>query len=104
MGGSMGMYVGNAILAAAEAALRDAAAFVAGSMMSTVCVLSIGLYLAEVGLSTDQGWIVDGSKMVTLVLPFDVAAAVITIGLTVIASRSSCETIMPCGVICGCTE
>ena len=62
-------------------------AFAAGLMMSIICVLSIGLYLADVGLSADQSWVVDGSKMVTLVLPFDVAAAVITIGLTVIASR-----------------
>lgn len=65
----------------------DVAGFAAGFMMSVVCVLSIGLYLADVGLAADQGWLVDGDKMVTLVLPFDVAAAVITIGLTILASR-----------------
>ena len=56
-------------------------------MMSIVCVLSIGLYLDDVGLAADQGWLVDGDRMVALVLPFDVAAAVITIGLTILASR-----------------
>ncbi len=65
----------------------DAAAFAAGVMMSVICVLSIGLYLADVGLAADGGWLVDGGKMVTLVLPFDVAAAVITVGLTILASR-----------------
>lgn len=52
-------------------------------MMSIIYVLSIGLYLAAVGLFADQGRLVDGEQILRLVLPFDVAAAAITIGLTV---------------------
>ena len=74
---------------AVRALWGDIAGFAAGLMMSVVCVLSIGLYLADVGLAADGGWLVDGNKMVTLVLPFDAAAAVLTIGLTILASRFS---------------
>jgi len=66
-------------------------AVVAGIAMSIVCVLSIALYLGEVGLNADSGWLVDGGRMVRLVLPFDVAAAVITVTLLTIASRRSAD-------------
>jgi hypothetical protein len=36
-------------------------------MLSIVCVLSVTLYLAEVGLTPDQGWLVDGAQMLRLV-------------------------------------
>ena len=64
-----------------------AASVVAGAMMGVICVLSIALYVAEVGLGADDGWLVDGEKMLQLVIPFDVAAAVITVGLLLIATR-----------------
>lgn len=66
-------------------------ALLAGGMMSVVCVLSILLYLAEVGLSSDGGWLVDGGQMLRLIIPFDVAAAVITLGLLAVASRHSAD-------------
>ena len=56
-------------------------------MMSVICVVSIALYLAEVGLGPDDGWLVDGEQMLQLVLPFDVAAAVITVALTLLAAQ-----------------
>lgn len=58
----------------------------AGIMMSIICIGSIGLYLREVGLDANDGWLVDGERMLQLVIPFDVAAAVITIGLTLMAA------------------
>jgi hypothetical protein len=64
-----------------------AIALVAGVMMSFVCIASIAAYLAEVGLDGSGGWLVDSDRMLQLVIPFDVAAAVITIGLTLIAAR-----------------
>ena len=79
------------VVAGTTLALRslwgNVAAAAGGTMMSIVCVLSIALYLTEVGLAPDQGWQVDGAEMLRLVLPFDVGAALITIGLTVLASR-----------------
>lgn len=73
-------YLGGKWLAAA-----------AGAMMSVVCVLSIALYLAEVGLDADGGWLVDGEQMLRLVIPFDIAAALITVTLLVVAARRSSD-------------
>ncbi len=62
------------------------AAIVAGIAMSVVCVTSIALYLAKVGLDVRGGWLVDSEQMLRMVLPFDVAAATMTIGLTLLAA------------------
>lgn len=64
-------------------------AIVAGVMMSIICVTSIALYLAEVGLDDQQGWLVDSEQMLRLVIPFDVMAAAITVGLTLLAAGRS---------------
>ncbi len=53
---------------------------VAGAvMMGVVCVWSIWRYLDIVGFTADGGWLVDGGKIATLILPFDVMAAVLAI-------------------------
>lgn len=81
------------VVAGTTLALRSlwgtAAALVGGAMMSVVCVLSIALYLVEVGLTTDQAWLVDGGQMLRLVLPFDIAAALITVTLLMLAARAT---------------
>jgi hypothetical protein len=59
----------------------------AGWMMSVVCVLSIAAYLDQVGLTESGGWLIDGGQLLRLVIPFDVAAALITLGLTWLAAR-----------------
>jgi uncharacterized membrane protein len=66
-------------------------AIVAGLTMSIVCVTSIALYLAEVGLDPNGGWLVDAEQMLRLVLPFDVIAAVMTVALVVVAARRSVD-------------
>lgn len=63
----------------------------AGIAMSIVCVLSIALYLAEVGLDADGGWLVDAGQMLRLVLPFDLVAAVMTLTLVAMAGRKSAD-------------
>jgi hypothetical protein len=78
--------VGGIILAALSLWGR-AAALVIGFAMSVICVFSIGLYLAEVGLTANGDWLVDQEQMLRLVIPFDVAAATMTIGLTVLAAK-----------------
>ncbi len=65
----------------------SAASVLAGAMMATICVASIALYVAEVGLDPNGGWLVDGDALLRLVLPFDVAAPIITIALTLLAIR-----------------
>ncbi len=66
-------------------------AVAAGIAMSIVCVLSIALYLAAVGLDAKGGWLVDGGEMLRLVLPFDVVAALMTVSLLLLAARRSAD-------------
>ena len=60
---------------------------VAAWLMTAACVFSNWNYLRVVGFDADGGWVVDGGELVRLVLPFDVVAAVIAVGLGVVASR-----------------
>jgi triacylglycerol esterase/lipase EstA (alpha/beta hydrolase family) len=46
---------------AVRALWGDTTAFAAGFMMSVISVLSIVLYLTDVGLGTNDGWLVDGT-------------------------------------------
>ena len=80
-------WVVGGIILAARALWGRAAALTIGSAMSVICVFSIALYLAEVGLTADGNWLVDQEQMLRLVIPFDVAAALMTIGLTILAAR-----------------
>ena len=80
-------WVVSGTMLAVRLLLGRVASLAAGWMMSVVCVLSIAAYLDRVGLDDDGGWLVDGEQMLRLVIPFDVAAAVITIGLTLVAVR-----------------
>lgn len=63
----------------------------AGAMMSVICVMSIALYLGEVGLDPNGGWLVDGGQMLRLVIPFDIVAATLTVTLLVLAARRSVD-------------
>ena len=52
---------------------------VGGLMMGVICVWSIWNYLNTVGFTVDGGWLVSGADIARLILPFDVAAAVMAI-------------------------
>ncbi|MEA2000268.1 MAG: hypothetical protein U9N84_00040 [Actinomycetota bacterium] len=80
-------WVVGGIILAARTLWGRTAALTIGFAMSVVCVFSIGLYLAEVGLASGGDWLVDQEQMLRLVIPFDVAAATMTIGLTILAAR-----------------
>lgn len=55
-----------------------------GVALGVACVLSIWNYVRVVGFSDSGGWVVDGTRLMTLVIPFDmVAAAVATAVLLV---------------------
>ncbi len=64
-------------------------AVAAGVAMGVVCVWSIANYLWTVGTGPNGSWIVDGGAMLRLVIPFDVMAAVIAVGVLVAAVRRS---------------
>lgn len=72
-------------------------ALVAGTILGVVCVWSIWRYLDRVGFGSDGGWIVDGDALRTLVIPFDTAAAVMAVGLVLLAIRRRTSGIEPEG-------
>ena len=49
-------------------------------VMGAVCVWSIWRYLDVVGFTPEGGWLVDGARIASLVLPFDLMAAVLAVG------------------------
>ena len=63
------------------------AAVIAGSLVGVGCVLSIWNYLRVVGLADDGGWLLDGSELMRLVIPFDTLAAVIAGALLLAGAR-----------------
>ncbi len=68
---------------------------IAGTLLLLACVASIAIYLARVGFTSSGGWLVDGAEMMAVVIPSDVAAAVMSLSVVLLASRkldSSQET------------
>jgi len=62
-------------------------ATVAGALLLIACVVSIAVYLVVVGFTPGGGWLVDGSRMLTIVIPSDVMAAIISLTVLLRASR-----------------
>ncbi|MFP3915229.1 MAG: hypothetical protein ACLFWM_10160 [Actinomycetota bacterium] len=61
----------------------------AGVAMAVVCLWSIWAYLDAVGFTAEGGWLVDGGALIRYVLPFDIAAAVISVSVLVLGARRS---------------
>ncbi|REK10999.1 MAG: hypothetical protein DWQ40_12525 [Actinobacteria bacterium] len=59
---------------------------VAAVALILACVASIAVYLAVVGFGPGGEWVVDGRSMLTIVLPSDVMAAVISVTTLLVAS------------------
>lgn len=55
----------------------------AGLGLGVACVASVWNYLRVVGFGPDGEWIVDGERLLQLVLPFDAAAAVVALAALV---------------------
>lgn len=68
-------------------ARSDRTGQLAAVALDLICVFSIWNYLRVVGFDADGGWIVDRSELLTLVIPFDVVAAVMAVGALVGADR-----------------
>lgn len=64
-----------------------AAGIAAGVVLGVLCVFSIWNYLRVVGYTPTEGWRVDGSRLNTLVLPVDMAAAAAAITVLIAAVR-----------------
>lgn len=60
---------------------------VLASFLVAACVWSIAAYLQAVGFGPDGEWVVNGSQMMRIVLPADLAAAVVSLSLLFAAAR-----------------
>lgn len=67
-------------------------ALIAGSLLLIACVASIAVYLSVVGFDSDGGWLVDGAQIMTIVIPSDVMAAIISVTVLLVASRAAQRT------------
>lgn len=65
----------------------DRAGRLAGAAVAIMCVVAQWRYLAAVGFTADGGWLLRGSDLARLVLPFDTVAAVVAIGSVLLAIR-----------------
>jgi len=68
------------------------AAIVGGLAVAAICVWSIWRYLDVVGFTEEGGWLVDGDRLLTLVIPVDMAAAVLAIVVLLIGTRHAQRT------------
>ncbi len=66
-----------------------AAARLGGTTLGVLCVLSVWNYLRVVGLAEDGGWLLRGSELMRLVIPFDVMAAIVAGVVLVVGLRHS---------------
>ena len=63
------------------------AAITGAMMMGVVCVWSIWHYLSVVGFGPSGEWVVDASRMATLILPYDVMAALAAVTVFFVGLR-----------------
>lgn len=63
------------------------AALLGGTIVGVVCIISIARYLEAVGFTKRGKWRLDAEALWTYVLPFDMAVAVIAIGLFIYAAK-----------------
>jgi hypothetical protein len=80
-------WAGAAIVIGARRLWGDRAGIAGGVLLGVFCVWSIWNYLNTVGFETDGGWLVRGDEIMRLVMPYDMAAAVVAVVLLVAGSR-----------------
>ena len=56
-------------------------AWILGSLIVVACVGSIAVYLNVVGFTESGGWLVDAPRMMTIVIPADMVAAVVALSV-----------------------
>ncbi|MFQ5555799.1 MAG: hypothetical protein ACE5GC_10580 [Acidimicrobiia bacterium] len=70
-------WAGAAMVVGARHLWGRTASVVSGVVLGAVCVASIWNYVRIVGYTSDGGWLVDGSRLMTLVIPLDTLAAIV---------------------------
>lgn len=74
-------WAGAALVIGAHRAWGRTAAIMSGAVVGVVCVWSIWNYLNTVGFGPGGSWVVSGPDMMRLVIPFDMAAAVMAVAV-----------------------
>lgn len=86
-------WAGAAIVLGARWLWGDRGGIVGGIVLGLVCIWSIWNYLRIVGFTEDGGWLVNGGDITRLVLPYDMAAAVVAVALLIAGSRRAVATV-----------
>ena len=68
------------------------AAWIGGIALGVFCIFSIWRYLDLVGFAPDGGWKVSGADLMTYVIPFDMAAAVVAVVMVWVGAHSAGRT------------
>jgi len=80
-------WAGAALVVGGYRAWGRPVAMTVGALLGIACIWSIRAYLDAIGFGPAGEWIVDADGLVRYVLPFDVAAAVMGIGVFVYGTR-----------------
>lgn len=80
-------WVASAVIVGGHRLWSRPAAGLAGLVIGAACVLSIWNYLRIVGFTDDGGWLLDGTELMRLVIPFDVMAGIIAGAVLFIGTR-----------------
>jgi hypothetical protein len=84
-------WVGAAVTIGAYRAWGRPSAVVGGTLIGVVCIWSIWAYLDHVGFGPRGEWIVSSRDLARFVLPFDVVAATIAVGLFLFGARRAAQ-------------
>ncbi|MCL1594435.1 MAG: hypothetical protein M3132_08800 [Actinomycetia bacterium] len=86
-------WAGAALMVGTYRASTRPWALVAGAILGVICVWSIWNYLSNVGFGPSGSWIASGPDLMRYVIPFDVMAAVVAIGVFLLGVRSQLREI-----------
>ena len=84
-------WVAAAVTIGAYRAWGRGWAVAGGAMIGVVCVWSIWVYLDHVGFGPNGEWIVSSPDLMRFVLPFDVVAAFVAVGVFLFGSRRAAQ-------------
>ena len=85
-------WAGAAITVGAWRIWNRTAGIIGGVLLGIFCIWSIWNYLTTVGFGPDGEWLVRGDELMRLVIPYDMAAAVVAVILFVIGVYRTGDT------------